>query len=369
MNVSHEYTFAVDVPQGYVKQHATSWLSDGRGSHVWGELHVRTASRPPDTTLDRFAQSVRNNVQQEWMTRWPSAPLFQITSFEKRRTGDRALYHLKYRVRESERYCILDVEEVLGVGGAPPGPVQSFRVQHWSCEELAFGPARRQILSSFRIVAQPPAYYTQYLDAGGIWVKAAAKVDPRALHAAAEKINLMLAHIRTDFPPCLSKTGAALAIIPKDEPVTTLPEFAHLKGKRVPGGTLLYDAIRGLGAVKGQPVSATSEEDVLDLPGISYPDIDVTIHEYAHSIMNLCFNQADHEIIDSLYASAQQAGLFPGEHVMLNSEEFFAVLSDVYFNTNSELSRYGLSGSQGRKDLQNLLPAVFAFMERIYNAQ
>ena len=66
VNVSHEYTFAVDVPQGYVKQNATYWLSEERGSHVWGELHL---------TPDRLAQSVRSNVQQEWMTGWPSAPL------------------------------------------------------------------------------------------------------------------------------------------------------------------------------------------------------------------------------------------------------------------------------------------------------
>ncbi len=367
VNIDREYTWNVDVPQGWAKPdtEASNWEGAAGG---WLEIH--SFSQPAGTTLDRFAHSVKDNVQQEWLERWPSSPLFQITSFQRTAPAGQQFYHLTYRVRESEQFCILEVDELLGVGGSPPGPVQGFRLSIWKCDWENIDQDRRQILDSFRIIARPPAYYTQYLEAGGIWIKAAAKVDPRALHAAAATVDLMHARIRADFPPCLAETGAALAIIPKDEPVTTLPEFAPLKGKRDFTGRSYHSlAIRGLGAVKGQPVSATSEENLLNLPGDSHAGVDVTIHEYAHAIMNLCFSQADRDLLDTLYAGAQRAGLFPGQHAMADIYEFFAVFSTVYFNATAELSRFGLSRSQGRTDLQNQLPAVFAFMERIYNAQ
>lgn len=273
-------------------------------------------------------------------------------------------------MRESDQYCILEVDELLGVGGSPPGPVQGFRLRIERCDWENIDQARRTILDGFRIVSQPPAYYTRYLAVAGIWIKAAAKVDPRALHAAAAKVDLMYARIRSDFPPCLSEIGAALAIIPRDDPVTTLPEFANLKGKQDMAGRPYHSLdIRGLGAVKGQPVSATSEENLLNLPGDTHAFVDVTIHEYAHAIMNLCFNQADHDMLGALYAGAQQAGLFPGAYVMTNTDEFFAIFSTVYFNAAEELSKFGISRNQGRQDLQDQQPDIFAFMERIYNAR
>lgn len=65
------------------------------------------------------------------------------------------------------------------------------------CDGENIDQAQRQILDSFRIVARPAAYYTQYLDADGIWIKTVGKIDPRALHAAADTVNLMLASSRS----------------------------------------------------------------------------------------------------------------------------------------------------------------------------
>ena len=72
------------------------------------------------------------------------------------------------------------------------------------------------------------------------------------MRAATDVVDTMLAHARRDIRECLPNVGAGLAIIPKDEYVTTLPEFADLKGKRDFTGRA-YESfrIRGLGGVKG----------------------------------------------------------------------------------------------------------------------
>ena len=80
----------------------------------------------------------------------------------------------------------------------------------------------------------PSDYYTQVIEVGGITVKANEKVDPEALHTAAATIDRMLAHIRRDIPECLSAAGAGLAIIPRDEYLTALPEFAWLEARPPP---------------------------------------------------------------------------------------------------------------------------------------
>ncbi len=364
----HEYSYTINIPAGWRRQNATYWLSEGNGRRVWGELHVRSINQPAGTTLDHFAYAVRDSVQQEWRVRWPSSPLFQITSFEKRRVRDQEFYSLKYRVRESAQYCILDVEEMLSVGGAAPGPAQGFRVQHWSCAELAFGPVRRAILDSFRIVERP-SYYTQYLDADGIWIKAPSQVDPRALHVAADRMGLLLKNIRRGIPACLAAAGADLAIIPEDSYVTALPEYAYLKGKKDRTGRP-YDgfSLRGLGGVPGQPVSLTSEENLLQLPGDTYAFVDVTIHEYAHAIDNLCFTPTEQSQLELLFADVKQSGLFPGAYATTHIDEFFAIFTTVYFDATSELTEFGIPRRGGRQALRQKAPELFAFLERIYNA-
>ena len=99
--------------------------------------------------------------------------------------------------------------------------------------------------------------YTQALLADGVLIKAAPNVSPDALVAAAGVVGWMLGTARQDVADCMADMGAGLAIIPRDEFVTSLPEFAVLGGSSdFTGRTYDSFAIRGLGAVRGQPVSA-----------------------------------------------------------------------------------------------------------------
>ena len=100
-------------------------------------------------------------MQQEWLDKWPSSPLFQVTSFRKSGSGGRQLYYLRFRIRESVRYCNLEVDGLLGVSGSPPGPVRGSRLSIWMCGWENIDQARRPILDSFLTVSQPPACYTR----------------------------------------------------------------------------------------------------------------------------------------------------------------------------------------------------------------
>ena len=353
----HGYDFAIDMPAGWVQ----AW--SGASDELWegeGSLRIRSYSQPAGTTLDAFARTIRDNARADW---WEDASLFEIRSFEKRRLGDRDFYFLKYRVRESPQYCVLEVEEAIGLGASNAGPARGFQAQYRMCDWEGFEGVGRKLLDSFRVV-EVPSYYGQYLDVNGlgIWVKAPGRVEPKALQAAADTIGRMLARIRPGIPACLAASGAELAIIPKGSYVYELPEFANQKD--VPD----IKTVSGLGGVPGQPVSSASEVNLLGLPGDPHDFVDVTIHEYAHAIMNLCFNASERAKNEELYAAAKQAGQFRGEYAMTNVDEFFAVFTTVYFDENSELSHLGIPRRGGSNVLQRRYPEIYEFMEQIYKS-
>ena len=244
--------------------------------------------------------------------------------------------HIKYRVQEAP-YCVLEVEEIVLVSRILPGYPQEFRVKAYVCEgrDARLSQVRREILDSFEVVTRPSLYYTQFLPVKGVMVKADGSVDPAALRAGAEIVDVMLSG-REDIAECMSRRGADLAIIPRDQSNTDLPEFAYLAGTSdFTGRSRDNFDIRGLGAIDGQPVSSAGEEQLLGEFGPEHPWYPyrglVAVHEYAHGIQNLCFTPEDHERWNTFYADAERAGIYPGTHMMADELEFFAVFSTAYF--------------------------------------
>ena len=219
------------------------------------------------------------------------------------------------------------------------------------------------MLDTLHATAVPSDYYAQALLVDGVLIKAAANVSPDALVAAGDVARWMLGTARQDVADCMADMGAGLAIIPRDEFVTSLPEFAVLSGRSdFTGRTYDSFAIRGLGAVRGQPVSATSEETLL---GIGAPrDLNVTVHEFAHAIQNLCFTPVDHEKWRGFYAEALGTNLYPETHAMHDVMEFFAVFSSSYFGVTDELGDRQTSTDMIRDDF----PGIFESLEGIYGS-
>lgn len=317
------------------------------------------------TTLEQFAESVRDGLRGDW---WTDASLFKIDAFERRQLGDIDAYSIAYRVQESPRYCILDVVELVVMGSSLPGNPVGFRARYRFCDWDArrFSQARARALDTFRIVTRPAAsYYTQFVHTeDGIIVKAPDKVSPDALVKAADAITMMTLAIRSDIRACMPRVGAAMAIYPEGEYVTALPEFARLKGETTPHRGIPYEMFTGgLGAVKGQPVSATPERDLLHFSEFA-PLPDITMHEFAHAVMNLCFTWRDAEEWSALYAAALEANVFPGTYAMTNEDEFFAETSTAYFSAYD--MGLGIHPSEIQEHVRTTLPETFAFLERIY---
>ena len=173
------------------------------------------------------------------------------------------------------------------------------------------------------------------------------------MYNTADVINVMMASLRDDIRGCLVRQGAAMAISPLDEAITTLPEFYPQKGE--------LDGAGGLGAVKRQPVSGADET------GVMTGRYSVVLHEFAHAIDGLCFTRNDLNELVSIYENARRAELLSGTYAVSNYGEFFAEFSVRYFEPWDESAWNGAYGRlPSRKQLSEDFPEVFAFLKEIY---
>ena len=352
------YLIGLEIEEGWAR---TAEHRYQRGE-PWGVISARPVG-PVGRTLAQYAESVRNGLEQEVAGEWPRYSLFEFTSMEKITVGEQVFYELRYRRQEAPQYCVVDVVERIAATEAWHGLNAGVRISGWLCEEdvAAHGEARLANLDSVQVAGAPSDYYTQALLVDGVLIKAAAQVDPTALTAAGDVIGWMLETARDDIVACLARVGAGLAIIPKDEFVTTLPEFAWLAGNAdFTGRTYESMAIRGLGAVEGQPVSSTSEESLIG--DDSQRDLNVTVHEFAHGIQNLCLTPDDDAKWSAFYSDALEANIYPGTHAMYDVFEFFAVFSSAYFRVTDELADRDTS----RELIQTEYPDIFASLEDLY---
>ena len=351
VNRDHEYGYAIDLPDDWVEEEG--YIASAPG----GEMFIRDIDLPAGTTLQQYAESVRDNLRHDW---WPSASMFEITSFGKRTSGGRELYSVEYRVQEDPMYCALDVIEVIGVGTSLPGLRQGFRVRHQLCEEEArhwqrqgLDRTRRETLDSFRIITRPSTYYKQFIDVEGITVKANDTVEAVSMYNTADVIKVMMRSLREDIRECLISAGAGLAIAPHGEYITTLPEFPPENGK--------YDRFVALGAVKGQPISGVPERAAVAGPY-------VVVHEFGHAVQNLCFTEDEHDEWNRFYEEARQGNLFPGTYGMTNPDEFFAQFSVSYFQQSYETQEQWFRERLTKQQFSEDLPEIFGFLAKIYES-
>ena len=337
-----------------------NWTIDDydRYSRPGGDGFITVLTEPlDDESLEEYAGEVRDNLASDW---WDGASVLDVNHFELVREDGREFYRIRYRVQESPEYCVLDVIEVIGIADEIVGERVGFRIRGEACEWRQLTSLRR-IVQSFEVVLRPPSFYTQFIDVAGVVIKAGDDVVPAAMYRAAETVDAMMQG-RLDIVECMADKHAAVAIVGETEWVTGLPEFRWLSGREDFTGRP-YDgfAIRGLGAVAGQPVSATAEENLLR-KSEAYDFIDVTIHEFAHAIENLCLTSSDRRRLNALYETVLGTGRIEGTHASADVDEFFAVFSTVYFNATREL--YWLVEDQD--ELADVYPDVYSFLWEIY---
>ena len=170
------------------------------------------------------------------------------------------------------------------------------------------------------------AFYKKYLDADGLPIVASEKVPDEALHRARAIIDELLAE-RPDIRNTLAGLGIRVAIISKTEVTTDIPEYSDLY-EAFPG-TDWDTRARGLGATFARPAVSAGEENILCYGDDPYPNEDVLVHEFAHTILNMGVEQQAggrefKERLKAAYDAAVDAGLWEYTYAGSNVEEYWA---------------------------------------------
>lgn len=209
-------------------------------------------------------------------------------------------------------------------------------------------------------------YYTQSeITSQGILVKAPQTVHKQAIKNAVNAVEMMLKEADPEIITRLSPEGseeagnvAQIAIVPKTDSITTLPEFRQWQGKISLSGEP-YDRVRGLGAVKGQVVTAVCEANLLNLPGNRFYGQNVCYHEFAHAIMNLGFSPEQHEEWKRCHQNGRMAWDADRDlsRQMHDINEYWAMLSQFSFGKNDKYPPALVT----QRD-----PAAFKFLKSVY---
>jgi len=219
-------------------------------------------------------------------------------------------------------------------------------------------------------VSNPPApyssFYPKYLDANGIAILATDNVCDRSLQIAYSIVLHMLSQ-RQDIRQRMADLEARAVICAIHQKQTDLPEFKHLLGKRA------YDRACGATGFKNNPVSATSEENIL---GVLDPvkGRSIFIHEFGHLIHNVGLSEDEREEVRQLYKQAQDQHLFPPNrgrppsYAMTNEMEFFAMATGAWFSAANWSAPFNSVHERTRETQAAHDPDLDRFLRTIYPA-
>ncbi len=159
-----------------------------------------------------------------------------------------------------------------------------------------------------------------------------------ALARARDIVNEMLAS-RPDLRATLVGLRVRVAVMAEGSVITDLPEFSDLNeaypgvdwDERTRGG--------GLGATLARPLTAIAEENLLCYESDPYPDQDILVHEFAHSLLLVGIEQqaggAEFRArLESAYGDAMDAGLWQNTYAAQNPDEYWAEGVQSWFGLN-----------------------------------
>lgn len=219
------------------------------------------------------------------------------------------------------------------------------------------------------------SYYTQSLtSASGIVVKAGPRVDPYTLTKAAENVEVLLAKPGTGIAAQLVAHGCSLAVFAPLENAYTIPE--HRRGynpEQAPLGG-------GRGGTPEKCVSSISESNVLRTRSDPDPykntlfrDSNILVHEFGHAIHLVGIRSLPdpslNRELEAAYANAYYSGRWPNTYAISSVQEYFAVLSTIWFNTTVESPNWenGVSSPVNTRDEMRVYdPEAYAFFEKVY---
>lgn len=240
--------------------------------------------------------------------------------------------------------------------------------------------------------AQPPPpalkldpFYARYLDAGGIPIVSSRWVPPEALVRARDIVDAMLEY-RPDLRAQLVAEGTRVAVMAEDEGTLDLPEQRDWKKparddpRLSPCERKHYDSrigalsdraywnarARGMGGT----LTSVGAENLLAVPGTRYFGQNVLVHEFAHVILRAA-QRRDPTLfaeVERAYREALAAGRWRGEYAAVSVEEYWAIGTQLWFETGALVRLDGRSLlSPG--DLAAYDAALHAALGKVYGAR
>lgn len=231
-------------------------------------------------------------------------------------------------------------------------------------------------------------FYKKYLDADGIPVVSSLEVSDEAL-ITAKRIILNMLEKRQDIRDTFIKHKFKFAIIAYTESTTDLPEYRHLvkpPKKYFDVYTTdrkFYEMVkdlshreywdlraRGLGGTLRHPICSVGEENLFVPQWGRYQHENILVHEFGHGIhavIRVC-DYPLYQEIEKAYRQAVGKGLWKGTYAGNNSEEYFAIGSQCWFNCSRDKSTGSHIHNEInlRKELKTYDPALYNIMNKIY---
>lgn len=164
----------------------------------------------------------------------------------------------------------------------------------------------------------------------------------------------------------MNDANVALVIIPSDEKMTDVAQFASLKGTKTFDGRVWED-VRGSGGMAvagGIWAIAVPEENLID----QRPSTDqyaegysVGMHELAHTIHEKGVTGAERKQITALYEARKTAGgPWTDTYASSNEWEYFSQRTNCYHGANRG------QGNNGPRWLENSDKAMYDFLYTLY---
>src|ERR1700683_949143 len=197
---------------------------------------------------------------------------------------------------------------------------------------------------------------------GGIEYRAAESVSEKAFEHA-EFVVQQMTSASPGIREKMVSLGFKVEIIGKDQVLSDLPDYAHLKGQKTRDGRDFDTGTRGLG---GRRMCSIGEENLLCLSNQPYRKEDIFVHEFSHSMMAQ-MDADDVQEIEAAYQNAVDKELYPkGIYMMANSGEYWAEGVQAWLGVTLRTDVNG--GFNTRQKIKDHDTALAAILEKVYGS-
>jgi hypothetical protein len=216
-----------------------------------------------------------------------------------------------------------------------------------------------------RVAPPLQGFYAKRLVVRGIPILSHEAVSDAAIDEAARRLECLLGRAPA-IVANLNALGAELHIIGKDQAVTDLPMYRHMKGKPFDGKQTMDERGRGYGGIH----CSCCEENLLYLPSDRWKDHrDICSHEFAHGIFGYGLDRALRERWEAQYRKAAAAGRWKGTYAGSNAHEYFAELTMWYVGSRGDYGTLDPPPSRGARWLRQYDPEAYDLLDAFYSGR